>query len=234
MALSPAADRQPPQHAANSRLRRGAPTGREAEILTVATRLFYEKGYSETSIQDIADELGILKGSLYHYIRSKEDLLVAVIEEFHERARENLERVAGLDAPPLVKIAEFVRGYVLYTANNLPAAGVFYRDFQLLKGQKRRRVVAKRDIYDTFLRGLIDDGIRQGEMCPDTNVKVAALGILGLMNSLYYWYRPEGEHRADDIANEYAALIAQSLACSPSLHRPGHRVPGATPRYEPA
>lgn len=207
----------------SSRLRRGAPTEREAEILDVATRLFYEKGYSETSIQDIANRLGILKGSLYHYIQSKEDLLVAVIDEFHERARENLDRVAALDASPLAKVGDFVRGYVLYTANNLPAAGVYYRDFHLLTGPKRRRVVAKRDLYDTFLRGLIEDGVDRGEICPDTNVKVASLGILGLMNSLYHWYRPQGEHDAEAIAEEYAALICHSLACDAATHSPGHR-----------
>lgn len=209
----------------SSRLRPGAPTEREGEILEVATRLFYEKGYSETSIQDIANRLGILKGSLYHYIQSKEDLLVAVIDLFHERARENLDRVAALDATPLEKIGEFVKGYVLYTANNLPAAGVYYRDFHLLTGPKRKRVVAKRDLYDAFLRELLEDGIKHEQICPDTSVKVAALGILGLMNSLYQWYTPEGEQDAEGIAEEYAALICRSLACEAATHSPGHRRP---------
>src|SRR5947207_409360 len=62
------------------------PRRRQQEILEAAARVFHEKGYESTSIQDIADEVGILKGSLYYYIRSKEDLLYEIIRDIHDDA----------------------------------------------------------------------------------------------------------------------------------------------------
>src|SRR5829696_10388529 len=78
---------------------------RDREVLEAAARVFYERGYSDASVQDVADELGILKGSLYHYIDTKEDLLFRLLQETHDEIYKILEEVSAMeDLPPLERL----------------------------------------------------------------------------------------------------------------------------------
>ena len=83
---------------------RGASRGRRAEVFDAAAQIFYEKGYEAASIQDIADQLGLLKGSLYYYISSKEDVLYEIIEELPRRNPELLRRHCGSDEPMMDRL----------------------------------------------------------------------------------------------------------------------------------
>src|ERR1700744_339601 len=85
--------------AAGTRARAGRANGarREREVLDAATKVFSSRGYADASVQDIADELGILKGSLYHYIDSKEDLLFRLLEETHDEVQTIMDEVAAMD-----------------------------------------------------------------------------------------------------------------------------------------
>src|SRR4026207_1251516 len=86
-----------------------APKKRDRGVLAGAARVFYERGYSDASVQDVADELGILKGSLYHYIDTKEDLLFRLLEEVHVDVQRILEEVEALDGlDPLARLHEYV------------------------------------------------------------------------------------------------------------------------------
>src|SRR3954471_18714428 len=88
-----------------------APRRRQQEILEAAARVFHEKGYESTSIQDIADAVGILKGSLYYYIDSKEDLLYEILEGIHAEALESV-RKATAEGDPLQRIRAFVAAHI--------------------------------------------------------------------------------------------------------------------------
>src|ERR1700710_1395396 len=94
---------------------RGAKKKRDDEVLDAAARVFARRGYADASVQDVADELGILKGSLYHYIRAKEDLLFWLLEAVHADVQAILDEVAaeeGLDAPE--RISLYVQRQVAY------------------------------------------------------------------------------------------------------------------------
>src|SRR3954471_18531318 len=102
---------------------------RDDEVLDAAARLFSERGYADTSVQLVADELGILKGSLYHYIRTKEDLLFWLLEAVHRDVEEILEQVAAVEGlSPLERIALYVRRQVLYNLDNLQRISIYYHD----------------------------------------------------------------------------------------------------------
>src|SRR5215217_3230815 len=92
-----------------------APRRRQNEILEAAAQVFHEKGYESTSIQDIADAVGILKGSLYYYITSKEDLLYEILQDVHQAGIKNLELIDAVDGTALEKIRAFV---VVHFAHN--------------------------------------------------------------------------------------------------------------------
>src|SRR3954470_14043766 len=90
-----------------------APKNPDAEVLDAAARVFYERGYSDASVQDVADKLGILKGSLYHYIDTKEDLLFRLLQETHDEIYEILEEVAALEGlSPLERLEIYIRKQV--------------------------------------------------------------------------------------------------------------------------
>jgi AcrR family transcriptional regulator len=190
----------------------GPPRRRHQEILEAAARVFHEKGYESTSIQDIADEIGILKGSLYYYIRSKEDLLYEIIQGVHEDALANVERLDGLEGDALQKIRAFMVAHLTFMAENLVQMGVFFHDFRSLSDERRKEVIAARDLYDRRLRSLIQQGKREGLIGPRVDPKLAALAAMGSMNWLYQWYRPGGRQGIAQIASGFADLIVDGLA----------------------
>jgi AcrR family transcriptional regulator len=199
-----------------------AQTDRWQEILDAAAGIFAKKGYAATSIQDIADEVDILKGSLYYYIESKEDLLFGVIQDVHLPGLANLERQRSSDGPALDRLRTFVSDHVKYNAQNLTKIAVFFHDFRSLTSDRRETIIRERDQYDHYLRELIAQGQEEGTICPGINGKLAAFAILGLMNWMYEWYRPEGQKSADEIAHAFAEMAVRSVACPGGRH-PGHR-----------
>jgi TetR/AcrR family transcriptional regulator, cholesterol catabolism regulator len=199
-----------------------APRRRHDEILEAAARVFHEKGYESTSIQDIADAVGILKGSLYYYIDSKEDLLYEILEGIHAEALASV-RKATAEGDPLQRIRAFVAAHIRHNAENLVKMALFFQDFRSLGEERRRSIVADRDAYEQFLRDLIRDGQVAEQICPEVDVKRESIAILGLMNWLYHWYQPGGEYTIDELADAYADFVVAGLACDPKTHVPGHR-----------
>ena len=199
------------------------PRRRQQEVIDAAARVFHEKGYESTSIQEIAEAVGILKGSLYYYIRSKEDLLYAILEGVHEEALANIKRVETVKGDALQKVRAFVTLHLTFNAENLTKMGVFYHDFRSLKPARRKPIIEARDLYDELLRDLIRQGQNESLICPDVDPKIAALGVMGMLNWIYQWYVPGGSRSADQIADEMANLVVAGLACTPETHTPGHR-----------
>jgi TetR/AcrR family transcriptional regulator, cholesterol catabolism regulator len=209
--------------AAGSREGRQPPRRRKQEIVDAAARVFHEKGYESTSIQDIADEVGILKGSLYYYIESKEDLLYEILRSVHDEALQAIETAVEQETEPLDKIRAFITALVTYHTENLVRIGVFFHDFRSLRPERRVAIVRERDRYDRLLRTIIRQGQEDGTICVDVDPKFTALAILGMVNWMYQWYRPGGGRTARTIAQNYADIVTSGLECSPATHVPGHR-----------
>lgn len=200
-----------------------APRRREQEILEAAAQVFHEKGYESTSIQDIADSVGILKGSLYYYISSKEDLLYEIIQSVHEEALQNLERTRAIEGNALQRLRGFAGIHFTFNAENRVKVAVFFQDFRSLGAERRQAIVEERDIYDNFVRDIIRQGQEEGLICPDIDAKLAAISILGMLNWIHHWYRPGGEQSTREIAESFADFVVAGLACDPATHVPGHR-----------
>ena len=206
-----------------NRRRSRPPRRRRQEILEAAAGVFHEKGYKATSIQDIADAVGILKGSLYYYITSKEDLLFEILQDVHQQGLQNLERVDATPGTPLQKIRAFVTLHVTHNAENLVKMAVFFHDFRSLKPERREIIVAERDLYDQHLRSLIAEAQKDGSVCPDLDPKLTSIEILGMMNWIYHWYRPNGTLSVSELADTMADFVVAGISCDPKTHKPGHR-----------
>lgn len=213
-----------------------APRRREQEILEAAAQVFHEKGYESTSIQHIADSVGILKGSLYYYITSKEDLLYEIIQGVHEEALRNLERTRAVEGNALQRLRAFAMYHFTFNAENRVKVAVFFQDFRSLTPERRQTIVEERDIYDNFVRDLIREGQDEGLICPEIDAKLAAISILGMLNWIYHWYRPGGSQTASEIAEAYADFVVAGLACTPDTHVPGHRraLASLPPGFDPS
>ena len=201
---------------------RDGQTDRRQEIFDAAARIFATKGYEATSIQDIAEAVDILKGSLYYYINSKEDLLFGVIQDVHLPALADLERQRNSDGLALDRLRVFVTSHVVYNARNPTNIAVFFHDFRSLSDQRRETIIQERDQYDSYLRALIEQGQSEGTICPGIDGKLIAFAILGMMNWMYQWYSPGGIKSAEDIAHAFAEMAVRSVAC-PGGDHPGHR-----------
>lgn len=195
--------RHDPKNGGNSTVS-AAKTKRWEEILDAAAQVFYEKGYDGTTIQDIADRVGMLKGSLYHYIKTKEDLLYGIIHDVHTAGLRELDALASMQGSAEDKVHEFVRRYTVFTIERRVWASVFDRDFRALSGDRRHALIEERDRYDSALRELIEAGIVEGAFPADTDVAVIGNVIFQMMNSIHRWYSPEGPRRPEEIAKEIA------------------------------
>ena len=183
---------------------------REDEIRAAAFRIFREKGYHGTSMQDIADEVGLLKGSLHHYIPSKEALLGRLFEGALETPLATLSEIAKRDATASERIREMVKTYALAVVSNLDAVGVFLREWRELPAKELAVVRERRRAMRRLFERVIEEGIRTGEFARG-DAKLATLAILGMCNWMYEWYRPRGRKGADAIAEELARRAVASL-----------------------
>jgi AcrR family transcriptional regulator len=199
-----------------SRERGRPPRRRQQEILDAAARVFHEKGYDSTSIQDIAGEVGILKGSLYYYISSKEDLLFEIIERTHREGLENVNRALESEGDALEKLRTVIVAHLTFLAENLVRVGVFLHEFRALGEERRRRIVGERDAFESIVRDLIRQGQSEGVVRDEIDPKLASLAILGMMNWLYQWYRPDGESSVAEVAEAFADFAVAGLASDPA------------------
>ena len=196
---------------------------RKQEVVDVAARVFHEKGYGSSSIQDIADGVGILKGSLYYYIDSKEDLLYEILRGVHEEAFQQIEEAVAAEKATMARLRAFVVALFTFHTENLIRIGVFFSDFRSLNPERQEAIIRERDRYDKLLRDVIRQGQEEEVICPDLDPKVTALAILGMVNWIHQWYKPGGGRSARTIAEAYADFALAGVACSPATHVSGHR-----------
>ncbi len=187
------------------------PTPRAEEVYATALRLFREKGYHATSMQDIATAVGLYKGSLYHYIGSKEDLLVRVFERGMGVLLNEVERIAAdTTVRPSAQLRRIVEAHVSAVASNLDALTVYLHEWRALAGESLARVRAQRERYLAVVEEIVARGVRSGEFqVPD--VRLATLGLLGMCNWLCQWYSPAGRLSPSDIGARFADLVLDGL-----------------------
>ncbi len=191
------------------------PGGRAEEIRLAAARIFFEKGYDSTSIQDIADAVGILKGSMYYYIDTKEDLLFDVVKSVHEQGLRQAREWMEAPGSPLDRLRAAIEGHVESNLTNLEAVGVFFHDFASLGPRRRAEIIIDRDFYDRHLRRLVEEGQASGDLAPDLDPKLAVMALLGMMNWTYQWFRPDGDWTPREVAVHLADLAIGGLARRP-------------------
>jgi AcrR family transcriptional regulator len=184
---------------------------RRDQLLTAAAELFSERGYHGTSMQHLAERLGILRGSLYAHISSKEDLLFEIVDRGADRFITRMEEVVASDDPPSEKLRQALSAHIATVAEHMEASTVFLNDWRFLSEERRDLIQAKRDLYESLVQEIIEEGVEWGVFDEDLDARHATVFVLSTANWVYQWYRPDGPLSPNDIASMFSEMIQNGL-----------------------
>ena len=184
---------------------------RRDQILKAATRIFSEKTYHGATLKDIADAVGMLKGSLYYYIASKEKLLADIILEAVHTLNEDLVRVENANLSPVERLRQIVREHVKFNAIYREAGTLFVTEKNVISSLEMGELIESFGRRDKLLARTLNEAIEMGLYRP-VDVRITSLAIVGLCNSVLFWVRPSGRLSYDDIANSFFELIHDGLS----------------------
>jgi AcrR family transcriptional regulator len=183
------------------------PTGltRRERILDEAARLFGRKGYHATSMRDIGQAAGVLAGSLYAHIASKEDLLYEIVVRAANQFLGELGAIAADDLSPEDRLRKAMRAHVSVVAGSLDEAWVFHHEWKALTGPRGDEVRRLRSRYER----LWDEIVR--ELPGAADPRFARLLVLSAANWTYTWYRPDGPLSPEQVADRFTDLLLAGL-----------------------
>jgi AcrR family transcriptional regulator len=181
---------------------------RRSELTRTAARLFAEKGYHGTSIGDLAEAMGVQKGSVYAHIESKQDLLYETMREGAAAFHAALDAIPD-ELPATEKIRLALRAHLRVVSEQLDVATVFVREWRYLDGARRDEIVAERRRYEERFRALFREGRELGELRTDLDEATAALLALSAANWAYTWLQPD--RPTDELADRFHALLVDAM-----------------------
>ncbi|MCB5169729.1 TetR/AcrR family transcriptional regulator [Streptomyces bambusae] len=180
-------------------------------LMAVATRLFAERGYDRTSVQEIVEAAGVTKGALYHYFGSKDDLLHEVYARMLRLQQERLDAIAGSGGPVEERLRAAAADVVVTTIENLDDAMIFFRSMHQLSPEKNKQVRAERRRYHERFRALVEEGQRSGVFATATPADLVVDYHFGSVHHLSTWYRADGELSPQQVADHMADLLLRAL-----------------------
>ena len=182
------------------------------EICRVAARVFYEKGYDGASMQDIAKAVGLTKAGLYHHVGSKDRLLFEIMNYGMDILDETvLQKVKDIQ-DPREKLRQTIIGHIdLIVRARDQEITVILHENRSLKGALRKKINARKREYIHYLEGLIARVQEQSGGAPLLSPPLAAFALLGMVNWLYQWFRPEGPTKQTELTQTYVDFFFRGL-----------------------
>lgn len=182
------------------------------EIVHAAAAIFYEKGYEATSLQDIADAVGLLKGSIYYYIKTKEDLLFELVTRSQATWAEVLvEGEGAASASAADRMRDLARRWITLSNRDREWGIVAEREFSRLSPDHLARVIANRKTFSSFVEDIVKQGIAEGDFDPTLDLGLATDQVFALLKSSHQHRRPLASAAVDDVADAYAQFLIRGL-----------------------
>jgi AcrR family transcriptional regulator len=185
-------------------------TAQKNHIYEKGLQLFKNKGYDKTSVQEIAAASSLQKGSLYHYISSKENLLFEMIYRTVNTMVEMIENVKKEDLPPRQKLRRAIKMHLLSGTDFLDEFSLMMQETKYLSPKLKKRIILKKKQYDLAFREMIEEGIKKGEL-KKLDTKVISFIILGALNWLYQWYSSKGPLSPQQISDIFCEVILSGI-----------------------
>jgi len=182
-------------------------TDRREEILQTAQKLFADKGFRETNLNDVATQLGFRRQAVYHYFRSKEEILYELIDRAGQAIATSAQPTLDADMPPADKLAELVRNHVRQLLNNIDIFRIQFSELFKLSGDRADGLRRDMSAYVHDIANVIKEGQKAGTFI-DMPPTAQTLLILGMCNGTTDWYGSARSPRGIDEIAEYAAQLA--------------------------
>ncbi|MBL5974723.1 MAG: TetR/AcrR family transcriptional regulator [Candidatus Leucobacter sulfamidivorax] len=202
-------DRSTPPQSPRKQERRN----RDNSVMKEAIAIMAEKGYAATSIQEVADRVGVLKGSLYHYFNSKEELLFRILEESYLQMNAIEAEVDELELPPFDALLEQIRRSSVWFLQNQERAHIFFTETKHLTDDRLTQAREWGRAFERRLSSLIVAGQEAGSIRSDVDQRLLTRFTIGAINNIRFWpSRPGGKQfTVDDLTDGVVLLVGDAL-----------------------
>jgi TetR/AcrR family transcriptional regulator, cholesterol catabolism regulator len=195
------APRTPPKVKAGTRLE---------EVLRSAANIFFAKGFHATSIEDVARDVGMLKGSLYYYIKSKDDLLFQLLLAGIEDGDAFIAGQIDPQGDPLEQLERAIRAQIDYIIEHKVPFGLFLHEFDSLSGKRQHKLISVMSRYNNRFVDLVKRGQEQGKLI-EGEPWIVVNGILGMCNWLYRWYDTDHVSDPEQVKQIFLHMLLHGL-----------------------
>lgn len=176
-----------------------------------AVRLFGERSYPVVGMRDIGDAVGLLPGSLYVHISSKEDLLLRIVERGISNYLDRIEPIAESAEPAPHRMRTAVRAHMEVLAASLEQTRVAFDQWTYLSDGNREQVVELRRRYEAAFTRIVRDGMDAGDFRAVRSPRIAVLATIGMLNAAAQWYSPGGPMPPEEIGDALADHVLLGL-----------------------
>ena len=187
------------------------PATRLEEVLQSAANIFFAKGFHATSIEDVARDVGMLKGSLYYYIKSKDDLLFQLLLAGIEDGDAYIAQQIDTEGDPLEQLERAIRAQIDYIIQKRVQFGLFLHEFDSLSGKRQHKLISVMSRYNSRFVELVRRGQDQGKII-EGEPWIIVNGILGMCNWLYRWYDTDEISDPEKVKQTFVRMLLQGIS----------------------
>lgn len=186
------------------------PSTRLEEVLQSAANIFFAKGFHASSIEDVARDVGMLKGSLYYYIKSKDDLLFQLLLAGIEDSDAFIAQQIDPAGDPVEQLERAIRAQIDYIIRNRVQFGLFLHEFDSLSGKRQHKLISVMSRYNARFVDLVRRGQEQGKLIQG-EPWIIVNGILGMCNWLYRWYDTDESSDPEQVKQIFLRMLLQGI-----------------------
>ncbi|MBB3752251.1 AcrR family transcriptional regulator [Mycolicibacterium sp. BK634] len=190
---------------------RRASNERWRSILAGAADVFRREGFGRARLEDVAAQVGINRASLYYYVGTKEELLIALIEEPAREMTRHCREALESDGPADLKLRRALRHFVDDLQNHPELFLLFGESHHITAIPEADGIIANAEDYRQTLLAIIEDGIATGDFRQDLDARLVMYGVLGMHNWIHHWYVPGGRNSLAEIGDVFAEMVLSGL-----------------------
>ncbi|MBN2707264.1 MAG: TetR family transcriptional regulator [Deltaproteobacteria bacterium] len=183
---------------------------KQQKLFDRAAALFAEKGYHGTSISDLARAMELQKGSLYHYFKSKEELLFQLLDDYISGALREIEAICRAESEPVARLQRFMLFYTGFYAGNRDRLILLINDIDKLGPELRARVLSRERLYYQVLTDIFQE-LQAAGLMKALPLPVAAFAFFGMVHYTYKWYRADGKISPESLSAMFFEIFTRGV-----------------------